>query len=203
MAKKFIKVAAALGVVAGLGIAALPLSSYADTATASDILVSLEILETVGTVEPTCDDDISPVTGSGGAGESINGSCGIGGSSNVGIIISIKDKDSVTNLTHTNTVDFIPALGASANIVDGSFNFAGGVFGWGYRFVSGNGSLLVASGKGNFNGITASDSTVASSAVGVTLSPSTTGFRFRAVTPADQAPGVYSDTAVVTVAINE
>jgi hypothetical protein len=193
MAKKITKVIAALGVVAGLGIAALPLSSYAE-----DVDVIVEILPTIGTVEPGCDE----VDTDGGAGEEIDGECGIAGSSNTGIKISIKDKDTVLNLVHTNGTDTIAPIAATTPLAN--FTFTNGIFGWGYNFASSATGLTVVSGfDTNYRAITASDVMVASSIVPVTMTSSNTKFNFRAVTPATQVPGIYKDIVTITVAVNE
>jgi len=202
MTKSITKVIAALGVVAGLGVAVLPLSSYADS---KDVTVQITIEATTGTVNPGC----TTASDSGGAGEIIEADCSMTGSSNTGVKISIADKDSNLNLVgnQSPTPENIPALSATANLSDAQFDPAnlgtsvpsGGA--WGFKFVVGASTNLTTQGNyGNWNGITASDVVVAQSpnaTVGVDMAGSK--FSFRAVTPPSQAPGIYTDVVVVTV----
>ncbi len=203
MAKRITKIIAALGVVAGLGIAALPISSYAAEESSQDVTVRFTINETTGTVAPSCESNTAGSTGA--AGEAIEGTCDLGGSSNTGIQIKIKDKDSTTAATHTDNTTTIPALSGTANLTDSAFAFAnlgtgnlpsGGA--WGYKFTAGSTAGLTVQGNyGNWNGVTASDVTVAQADAAVNMNGAK--FDFRAVTPASQKPGVYSDIVVVTV----
>ncbi|MCL1839629.1 hypothetical protein FWF89_01330 [Candidatus Saccharibacteria bacterium] len=225
MAKKITKIIAALGVVAGLGVAALPLSSYAD-----DVEVQVEITATTGTVEPTCEDGESGSTVA--AGVDAESDCTIGGSSNTGIAISIANSQTNANGTSTAltgyTLDFegrtdaeptnatngsiIPAI--AAQMTDGNFNVGnitsinGGLGGWGYNFITGGtiglsvnttavGGTATASA---WNPITNSNVLVASSSAATVMSGAK--FNFRAVTPPSQPAGFYSNVVIVTIATN-
>ena len=208
MTKRITKVIAALGVVAGLGVAALPLSSYAAE---TDVLVSVEIKTTTGSIEPDC--ETSGVDIAGGAGSIIQGECDIDGSSNTGILIAIRDtdEDSSGQLGLTgdqSTPVIIPAIGATLGLTDSQFAVSGlglnGLSsngGWGYKFSVGTSTNLnIVSGYNNWNGITLSNVTVAQSpnaTVGVSMNNA--GFSFRAVTPPTQAPGIYTNWVTITI----
>ena len=204
MTKNITKIIAGLGVVAGLGIAALPLSSYA--ANPQNVLVSVTIEPTAGTVEPLCNNSTAPVEGSGGAGETITtDTCAILGSSNAGINITIQDSDATTALTYSSYT--IPAIPVTAELTDALFAYSNissinaGAGGWGYNFaVVGTN---ITSSSANWNGVPAynSPTTIASSTSSTTATALTTGsnIKFRAVTPTTQAPGTYTDTVILTV----
>ena len=214
MTKKITKVIAALGVVAGLGVAALPLSSYADS---TDVEVQVLIGETVVIDEPDCTSPSSVA-----AGVVADSECEIDISSNTGVTISIKDKDATLVLTgysdgFEGTNPLAPAASIPAinsQLANGSFNFAGigsingGSGGWGYMFETGStvGLTVNTANVGGtttaslWNAITATDKVVASSNVATTTNGAK--FSFRAVTPTTQASGYYSDVVVITAAVN-
>ncbi len=228
MTKKITKVIAVLGVVAGLGVAALPIGSYAAVTDTTDVTVEVEIEETIGSVAPSCLDDVSGSRHP--AGELAESDCPISGSANTGIVISIRDSaagvNGGANLALTGyTDDFesgnengaeIPAITAQypSNGVNGmnqdntALVNAGG--GWGYQFQSGVAALEVVTAnvggttsESLWNGIKNSntDVVVAQSSVGVTLSD--VQFRFRAVTPDTLPAGFYSDVVTITIATTE
>lgn len=182
---KITKVAAALGIVAGLAVSALPLTSYA---AAEDVLVTITINSTLGTEEAACD----TASTSGAAGVQLDASCAYSSSSNSGLAITIKDKDAVLNLVHTNGTDTIVPIAAQ--------EAATGVLtqnGWGWKFVNlgGTATAAIQGNRDRFSPITASDVAV----VNATTAGTVTGdFMFSVRTPATQAPGAYSDTVVVT-----
>ncbi len=199
MTKKITKVIAALGVVAGLGVAALPLSSYA-----ADVTVSFTIQETVGTVDPNCS---SGVTDTEPAGADLHGECNLEGSSNTGIQISIKDADSNLNLVSgTNNITPIGAVISDANFTTANLStINSGAGGWGFRFSAGanavSNNLSHTTGYDSFNAITAADQVIAKSS-NITSPTHTVGasISFRAVVPPSQPAGTYTDIVTVTVA---
>jgi len=209
MTKRITKVIAALGVVAGLGVAALPLSSYAAE---TDVFVAVGIDTTTGTIEPDCKS--GGVVASGAAGDIIQGECDINGSSNTGISIAIRDRneDSLNQLGLTGdqspTPSIIPAIGASLNLTDTQFAPTGlglnglpSGGGWGYKFTVGSSTNLAIAGNHNlWNGITLSDVIVAqspSATAAVTMNGA--GFSFRAVTAPTQTPGTYGNWVTITI----
>lgn len=219
MTKRITKIIAALGVTTGLGVAALPLSSYAATST-DDVTVEVRIEPTTGTVSPECTTAEATV----GAGEDAEDTCAIGGSSNTGITISISDSatgKNGTSLALTGYSDAFEgntaltpaaAINPIASALDNSaFNVGsiasinGGAGGWGYRFNTGGTTGLtlalaadsVVANNSKWNPLTSTATTVASSTGGVTLSGA--AFGFRAVTPPSQTPGFYSNAVTVTV----
>ena len=201
MTKNITKIIAGLGIVAGLGIAALPLSTYAGS---DDIVVRVTIDETVGTVEPDCSTSAAPA---GAAGVPLDSTCGIDGVSNTGIRILLKDFDSNLNLVGqsgpaaTGPATIAP-IGATANLADINATTAASG-GWGYQFVV-NGAVGLTKNPAHtgWNGITASDVMLASSTAPVDLDTNTPALNFRTFTPASQTPGVYEDTVTVTVSVN-
>ena len=213
MTKRITKIIAALGVVAGLGIAALPLGSYA-APVAEDVLVKITIEPTTGTVDPDCGD----AEYAGAAGAALNAECEITGSSNTGISIAIRDTGADTTLDPVSTISLaltapggatIPTIGATANITSANFIFANinqtylnsGAGGWGYNFIKGTSSNLdIKTGYEGYNGVTASDVIVAESPSATTATVlAGAKFNFRAVTPITQAPGVYTNWVTITV----
>lgn len=200
MTKTITKIIAGLGVVAGLGIAALPLSTYANTSASKNIPVTVTINDTIGTVEPSC----TSTAGQGAAGAVIGSVCEIDGSSNAGITIKLKATSS-TALTHSDTSTTIAAIGATANLTDAAFIGGGATEGWGFKFDAGSTANLNVSDTsgtggtnyGNWNGITASDVVIAKSTAAVTMNGAE--LKFRTVTPASQKPGVYTGAVTLTV----
>jgi hypothetical protein len=221
MTKTITKVVAALGVVAGLGVATLPLSSYA---AAETVEVQLRINTTTGSISPDCGvptasaDHASTATVA--AGVLAESNCYITGSSNTGITINIKDTDG-TALGLTGYSDGFQGATPNGSVIapigaqltDTNFTIANissinsGAGGWGYQFVTGSstGGLAVntanvggSSSASLWNAITGTDRLVASSAGATTMTGAS--FNFRTATPTTQAAGYYSNTVTITVA---
>jgi len=220
MTKTITKVIAALGVVAGLGVAALPLSSYAD-----DIQVNVEIRTTTGSISPDCGTPYA-TTAAVAAGVLAESNCAITGSSNTGITIGISTSSAAltpsTALTgYTTNFETAPTNGSTipaitSQLTSANFTIANigainsGAGGWGYQFQVGtttggmtiNDALLITSGSSttitDWNPITASNVTVASSSSATTMTGA--AFNFRAATPVTQAAGFYSNVVTVTIA---
>jgi len=218
MTKTITKIVAALGIVAGLGVAALPLGSYA---AAENVQVQVRINTTIGSVAPDC--GISPnfaTTATVAAGVLAESNCYISGSSNTGITINVKDTDgTVLGLTgysdgfegSTINGSVIPPI--NAQLTSANFSIANiaainsGAGGWGYQFVTGSstGNLAVnttavggTATASLWNAITGTDVLVASSNAPTTMTGA--AFNFRTATPTTQAAGYYSNIITITVA---
>lgn len=222
MTKTITKVIAALGVVAGLGVAALPLGTYAD-----DIEVQVRINTTTGSISPDCGTPPNyATTATVAAGVLAESNCAITGSSNTGITIGISTSAAAQTpalaLTgYTTAFETAPTNGSTipainTQLTSANFTIANiaainsGAGGWGYQFVAGtstgsltiNDSLLITSGSSttttDWNPITASNVNVASSTGPTTMTGA--AFNFRAATPTTQAAGYYSNVVTVTIA---
>ena len=202
MTKNITKIIAGLGIVAGLGVAALPLGTYA--ANPQDVIVRVTITETVGTVEPKC----TTAATSGAAGITLpDADCGIEGVSNTGIRITIKDFDTDLNLVGQSGAaatgpQTIAPIGATSNLADVTLATAP-TGGWGYSFDTNSAPGLTKNpAHTGWNGITAADVMLASSTVPVDLDTTPATLSFRTATIASQAPGVYEDVVTITVSVN-
>lgn len=189
---KITKAIAALGIVAGLGVAALPLGSYAAS---EDVTVSFKVNPTIGSAATIC----STASHAGiNAGDVATIDCNISYSANSGAEVSIVDKDNDTNLVGTNVANTIAAF---ASPVTGPL--AGGTEGWGYTFAvtaAGAASNGLNGAVTDFTAVKASSAgadVVASSTDPVTAAAGT--FTFGVTTAESTVADTYSD--VVTIAI--
>jgi len=204
------KIAAVLGVVAGLGVAALPVSTFAAD-NSKDVTVSITISPTTGGDDSICEGNTG-VSGSGGSGNQIGADCSIDISSNTPAKIMIRDTGGDLNLigsddpgftdgvadTATGTGTYIapiasqePAIGAMTQM------------GWGFRYLissagAASGGLTIQGNFNRFSPITSSDQTVASSSAA--LNNATGDFTFAANTSATQNPDTYVNTVTITIA---
>lgn len=188
MSKTITKVIAGIGIVAGIGVAALPLSSYADT---EDVTISFKINPTVDLFS-TCG---SVNNGSGGisAGGISEVLCEVQYSVNSGATLSIVDKDTNTNLVGVTPANTIAALSTSANLA----SLSGGTEGWGYKFTGVTG-ITAAGAAANYNGVpTGTPTTVGSNSAPVMNAEGT--FTFGVQTATNTEADTYSDT--VTIAL--
>jgi hypothetical protein len=188
MSKSLVKVAASLGIIAGLSVAVLPLSSYAVT-TSQNVTVSLTIQGSLGGNDGM---ECTTASETGAAGALLTGVCNGIWDSNNNITVKIRDQDSNLNLVSgINTIAPIASAVASINSSNP---------GWGWNFtVTDAGSGSFAAANSNYNPITASDVTAASSTGAV--SGAEGSFFFSAWTPATQAPGTYTDVVVVSTTV--
>lgn len=195
MSKNLTKVLAGFGVAAGLGVALLPLSTYALT---SDVDVSFKINPTLGGNESICTaaDGTSDAIA---AGLVASVDCVIGYSANGGASVSIVDKDGTNTLVGTNASNTIAAFSTSAN----QASLTAGTEGWGYKFAAttagaASGGLTAITNAANYNGVPIGTAlTVGSNTAPVTNAQGT--FTFGVQTAITTAADTYSDT--VTIAI--
>ena len=189
MTKFITRSIAVLGVVAGIGVAALPAMSYAAS---NDVELSVTVQSTLAGETAICKDGLTPATI--GAGTSTTLSCGISYQSNGAATVSIKDEDETLNLVSgSNTI--APISTAAADVTGE---------GWGYKFTVGNagadsGGLTATNDQ--YNPITAEDFTIASNTAPLT-SAATGTFEFKVSTQSGTEAGTYTDTVVISITAN-
>jgi len=214
---KSTKFVAALGIAAGLGVAALPLGTFAitpdpepldNTNVSEDVLVQLTISEGVGIAVDanTCD-----ATGSGALPKSTY-SCttaiGIGTNASDGMTLSVINKttEANTSLVGENT-------GATIAAVDGDLGNVSGTWTSGWNLTAANGT---AAGSGYIGGestttpgtakgfsnkaITASNQEVY---VGHEAEEANVNVTYNIATSENQAADTYKDSITYTVAVND
>ena len=174
---KITKTIAALGVVAGLGVAALPLASYA--ATTQNIAVEAEIGATLSVGAPTVATvELAPT----------NGQAAVEGSSSVkvntnnlsGFTLNIKDSDSETGLTgDSGTI-------AAGTVLDGTESA------WAYK-----GGDTAA-----YTAITTADVALKTTDAPTTAAGETVEITFGVAADEDQAAGTYTGGVTVTAVAN-
>ncbi len=183
---KSTKIVAVLGVIAGLGVASLPLGTFATTYVvtpygASPKTVDTEIELTIGNAvgiatnaEKKCSASTLPNT---------TASCqqiiSIGTNSANGMTLTVADKDANTDLTNTAAND---------------------------KIVAANGDIAAGDGKWNISGGLLSKKAITNSAqnvyVGTTAEEKDVSMTYNFATRANQKSGVYTDKIVYSVNAN-
>lgn len=186
MTKFITRSIAVLGVVAGIGVAALPAMSYAAS---QDVELSVTVQSTLSGEPVICRDGVTPATIGAGASTTLN--CEISYQSNGAATVSIKDADETLNLVSGDNT--IKPISAAAADVTGE--------GWGYKFTVDNagadsGGLTATNDQ--YNPITASDFTVASNDAPLT-SAATGTFGFKVSTQSNTEAGTYKDTVTISI----
>lgn len=186
---KMTKTIAALGVVAGLGVAALPLSSYAAT---TNNPATVDVLATVnGTISMTvADEEINVGTVTPG-GEIASKSTTVTVSTNneKGYKLEMTDSDTNTNMLQIDANG--DPLNGGASIPTGDMSTAAS--GWGYSVDNGT----------TFNSVPplgGTPATIANSTTAVTDEATTVTFGVKAAS--GQAEGNYKGTVVFTATAN-
>lgn len=194
---KMTKTIVALGVVAGLGVAALPLSSYAQIVTDSTNVTAQAVVGEAISVTADAADDTVKIEGVTANQDVKEGSTVLTIQTNntSGYNVNIKDADAVTALTadDTDTTNGIPA---SATLTKGSK-------GWGFKASTMTTGVAVSGAGQVYRAIEttplalASRSTGASDADGdkITLT-------FGVVVDSSIAAGIYGDEVVITATTN-
>lgn len=189
MTKFITRSIAVLGVVAGIGVAALPAMSYA---TSKNVELSVTVQPTLSGTEVICEDGLTPATI--GAGSATTLSCDISYQSNGEATVSIKDADSTLDLTSGSNT--IAPISAAAADVTGE--------GWGYKFTvdkAGATSGGLTATNDQYNPITASDFTIASNTAPLTETATGT-FDFKVSTLKNTEAGTYTDTVTISITAN-
>lgn len=187
---KTIKAFAILGVVAGLGVAALPLSSYAADPS-QDIKVQLTLDDYISCEMSKDAESTVTITDivNNGAAQTNSTSINVKTNSTKGYKVTIKSKTSETALVNTTegVTASIPALGTAVATIPT------GESAWGYK----GGDIT------NFTGVTATDATLKTSEAKATSNDGDDiEVTFGAAASASQAPGTYEQTVVLTAAVN-
>ena len=204
------KIAAVLGVVAGLGVAALPVSTFAADNT-KDVTVSITISPTTGGDDSICEGDTG-VAGSGGSGNQVGADCSIDISSNTPAQIMIRDTGGDLNLIGMTDLGYTDGIADTCDDTDkciapiAAQEAATGPLtqlGWGFRYLISDpgavsGGMAIQGNFNRFSPITSLDQLVAKSTAPV--SNATGDFTFAANTPATQNPDTYINTVTITIA---
>lgn len=136
------KAIAALGVVAGLGVAALPLSTYA--ATSRPVKVSAEINSSISVAASTTDASIGTLVKNGDVKTSNNVDITVTTTNATGYTLTVQDTDTDNNLTSLGTDGLVAASIKAGTPAKGTSNWGitgGKVTGWGVVPAS-NGTAL-------------------------------------------------------------
>jgi hypothetical protein len=193
MSKTITKVIAGLGIVAGLGVAALPLTSYAAS---ENVAVSFKVNPTLSGNEAICTTASGNAAGI-AAGATDTATCTAVYSANAGASISIVDQDSNNSLVGTaSSSNTIAAISTPAASLTGEQ--------WGFKFEAtqagaGSGGLTAVGGFANYNAVPVSGSaaTVGSSTAPTTLAEGT--FTFGVSTATTTVADTYTDTVVIAI----
>ncbi|MFV0484848.1 MAG: hypothetical protein ACK5MU_01275 [Candidatus Saccharimonadales bacterium] len=184
MSKTITKVIAGIGIVAGIGVAALPLSSYA-----ADVAVSFVVKPTLAAAPTIC---ASAAAAAAASNTVTTVDCTVGYSANGGASVSIKGKDAVLTLVSgSNSIPVVTGTPAS---------LTAGTPAWGYKFIAttpGAGTGGLTATITNYAAITAADVTVGSNTAPVTSALGT--FTFAAATAITTPAGTYTDTVTISV----
>ena len=189
---KYAKIVATLGVITGLGIASLPVATFAapialdgSVPATQNVVVQL----TVGDAVAVSADNGVANGGNAAPNQAKNATSGISYATNAanGMIVNVKDADEDTNMTagHTGTVagtDVIAAGTQGAVAGQGQWSIKGGLLATDTAMVKSNETALKV----------AESSAPVNTDVAVTYNIST---------GASQLPGTYEDTIVYTAAV--
>lgn len=174
---KITKTIAALGVVAGLGVAALPLASYA--ANTQNIVVEAEIGSVLSVDTPTVATvELAPTNGA--AAKEGSSSVTVNTNNLNGFTLNIKDSDSNTGLTGTGGTI------AAGTVLDGTESA------WAYK--GGDTSAYTA--------ITTSDVALKVTDAPTTADGEAVEITFGVAADEDQAAGTYTGGVTVTAVAN-
>lgn len=199
---KSTKFVAALGVAAGIGIAALPFGAFAVTYTptpyeespeSADVTINLVVSDGVGIAVDTDDATTSSdqdadkhtalvsKTLMPNATGSQSGTVTIGTNSKAGMNLTVVDKDSEVRLTGDQTSpSYIPATDNALTAGTAGWNISGGLL---------TNKAITTTAQTVYTGTGAEERDVA--------------MTYNFATDADQAAGTYSDVITYTVAVNE
>ena len=194
---KMTKTIAALGVVAGLGVAALPLSSYATIVSDSTTVTAQAIIGEAISVTADATDDTVKIENVTANQEAATGSTVLTIQTNNtnGYNVTIKDADAVTALT-TDGADAdngIPASNALTN----------GTKGWGFKTATSTEGVTVSAAAQAYRAIETGTQTIASRASGASVTDGDKiDLTFGVVVDSSIAAGTYSDDVVITATTN-
>lgn len=193
---KMTKTIAALGVVAGLGVAALPLSSYAVTSDPLTVKAQAVVGESISVTADAADDTvtISDVIANKDVKEGST-VLTIQTNNTSGYSVSIKDADTVTALT-TDGADAANGIPASATLTAGNK-------GWGFKTSTETEGVSVATAGQSYRPIETSPQTIAARATGASVADGDkVTLTFGVVVDSSIAAGTYYDEVVITATTN-
>lgn len=190
---KMTKTIAALGVVAGLGVAALPLSSYATIVSDSTTVTAQAIIGEAISVTADATDDTVKIENVTANQEAATGSTvlTIQTNSTNGYNVTIKDADAVTALT-TDGADADNGIPASNALTKGTK-------GWGFKTATSTEGVTVPAAAQAYRAIETGTQTIASRASGASVTDGDKiDLTFGVVVDSSIAAGTYSDDVVIT-----
>lgn len=184
------KLFAGLGVVMALGVACVPLSSYAETDGSVDIKVEVGSTASI-TVTPSTTSAIA-LNQNAKKEDGLNHVVTATGNSGLGYTITLADADTDTALNRmsgssADGTNKIPAITGASGIA----SFTAGTAAWGYRVGT----------SGNWKGVPASSAPV-QIATNSTSTDLTATVYYGFATGATQVSGTYQDTVVYHVSAN-
>lgn len=197
---KMSKAIAALGVVAGLGVAALPLSSYAAVVNSDplDVTAQAIIEESISVTADATDDTVKIENVTANQEVASNSTTLTVETNNTsGYSVSIKDKDAVTALTTdgTDAANGIPAATEAALIK--------GNKGWGFKTSTTTEGVTVPTAGQSYRAIETGPQTIASRASGASVADGDKiELTFGVVVDASIAAGTYEDVVTITATTN-
>ncbi len=177
---------AVLGVVAGLGVAALPLSSYAITSTSQPVTIRAEVNNTIAVTSSEELVELGTINGGTPVAEKST-TVTVSGTDGTKFDLKVEDTDAETALV--NTTD------GTATIPTGT-NLATGTAAWGFKVAN---STTV--GTWTAMGENGAPVTIKSGTLGATADETIVTFGVSAA--ANQANGTYEDQVVFTAVTTE
>lgn len=194
---KMTKTIAALGVVAGLGVAALPLSSYAAIVTDSTNVTAQAIVGEAISVTADAADDTVKIENVTANQDVAEGSTVLTIQTNntSGYNLTIKDNDAVLALT-TDGTDEANGIPASATLTKGNK-------GWGFKTSTATEGVSVSAAAQAYRAIESGTQIIASRATGASVADGDkVTLTFGVVVDSSIAAGTYSDEVVITATTN-
>ena len=190
MTKFITRSIAVLGVVAGIGVAALPAMSYA--ADTQDVAITLKVQPTVSGDAAICPSATATIA----AGQSATMDCTFSFSANSAMNITIQDSDDDNTLKNsTGTTDSIAAF--AAPVASGNLSTTGE--GWGFM-VQATGDITPSGNYGTEYTavpVKGSAATIATTAGPVTNASGTVKFGVK--TSENNLAGDYTDTVTISI----
>lgn len=194
---KMTKTIAALGVVAGLGVAALPLSSYATIVTDSTTVTAQAIIGEAISVTADATDDTVKIENVTANQEVKEGSTVLTIQTNntSGYNVNIKDSDATTALT-TAGGDAADGIPASATLTKGNK-------GWGFKASTSTEGVAVSGAGQAYRAIETTPLALASRSTGASVQDGDKiTLTFGVVVDSSIAAGTYSDDVIITATTN-
>ena len=198
---KSTKIIAALGVVAGLGVAALPLSSFA--ATTGDVNVKVEVGSTISMTIDDADHSTTPLEktvamNNNSSDNSLTASVKVTTNDDDGYILTVKDKAgdgaALKGALSSNT-QTIPAFTVKQTNLA---SLTTDTYGWGMMAANSNANATIGSNfSGGYGPVSDTDQAVVT--VSGTAASDETTITYGIVTKSDQVADTYSNLITYTV----